>query len=98
MVQDTGTWRRFFIKKLDYNILAIKTIMLSVFGLYSLPLLATVVQYIDSVVGFSTGQGYHTESSRYIFESPLIYIWVILCIYILGAMLFLIYNNYKGKR
>lgn len=84
------------MKKLKYNILAIKTIMLSVFGLCSLPLLATVVQYIDSVVGFSTGQGYHTESSSYIFESPLIYILVILCIYILGAIMFLIYNNYKG--
>lgn len=86
------------MKKLDYNILAVKTIMLSVFGLCSLPLLATVVQYIDSVVGFSDGQGYHTESSRYIFETPLVYILIILCIYILGAILFLIYNNYKGEK
>lgn len=48
-----------------YCIIAVKTIILSLFGLSTLPLLAIIAQYIDSVVGFSFGQGYHSVSSQW---------------------------------
>lgn len=86
------------MKASTLSIIAIKTILLSVFGLCTLPFLAVIAQYIDSVTGFSKGQGYHIESSTYIFESPLIYILIILCINILLGIIFLIYVHIKEKR
>jgi len=69
-----------------YCVIAVKTIILSIFGLSTLPFWAVVVQFIDSVTGFSSGQGYHSASQRYIFESPLIYILVVLCINVVAGM------------
>lgn len=89
--------------KSSLKIIAIKTIIKSVFGLCTLPLLAVIVQYIDSVTGFSRGQGYYTDSSTYIFASPLICILIILCVNILVSVVYLIYahvreNNTKVKK
>lgn len=80
------------------SIIAIKMIIFSISGLCTLPFLAIIAQYIDSVTGFSKGQGYHTESSVYIFETPLVYILLILCINIILGIVFLIYGYIKEKR
>lgn len=84
------------MKNSPLNILAIKTILLSIFGLSTLPFLSIIVQYIDSIIGFSSGNGYYTNSSAYIFERPLIYIVIILCINIILGTLCLV-CNYKKK-
>ena len=81
-----------------YCVIAVKTIILSIFGLSTLPFWAVVVQCIDSVTGFSSGQGYRSESQRYIFESPLIYILVVLCINVVAGIAFLAYAHYKEKK
>ena len=46
-------------------------------GLSTLPFLSIIVQYIDSITGFSSGNGYHTNHMDYIFESPLVYMGVV---------------------
>ena len=89
--------------KSSLKIIAIKTIIKSVFGLCTLPLLAVIVQYIDSVTGFSRGQGYYTDSSTYIFANPLICILIILCVNIFVSVVYLIYahvreNNTEVKK
>ena len=61
------------MKDSPLNILAIKVIIFSIFGLSTLPFLSIIVQYIDSITGFSSGNGYHTNHMDYIFESPLVY-------------------------
>lgn len=81
--------------KSSLKIIAIRTILKSIFGLCTLPFLAVVVQYIDSVTGFSKGQGYYTDSSTYIFASPLIYILIILCVNILVSVVYLIYAHVR---
>lgn len=81
-----------------FCLIAVKTIILSAFGLSTLPFWAVVVQYIDSVTGFSPGQGYYSDSQRYIFESPLIYILVVLCINVLAGIVFLVYAHYQEKK
>ncbi len=86
------------MKDFSLNILAIKTIILSVFGLSTLPFLSIIVQYIDSITGFSSGNGYHTNNMDYIFESPLVYIGIILCINIILGTVYLIYSFIKTKR
>lgn len=83
--------------KSSLKIIAIKTIIKSVFGLCTLPLLAVIVQYIDSVTRFSRGQGYYTNSSTYIFSAPLIYILMILCINILLSVVYLILEYVKER-
>ena len=72
-----------------YCVIAVKTIILSIFGLSTLPFWAVVVQF---------GQGYHSASQRYIFESPLIYILVVLCINVVAGIAFLAYAHYKEKK
>lgn len=42
--------------------LAFKTIILHILGLSILPFLSIIVQYIDSVTGFSSAIGYHTNN------------------------------------
>lgn len=81
-----------------FCVIAVKTIILSIFGLSTLPFWAVVVQCIDSVTGFSSGQGYRSESQRYIFESPLIYILVVLCINIIVGIGYLACVHYKEKK
>lgn len=83
--------------KSSLKIIAIKTIIKSVFGLCTLPLLAVIVQYIDSVTGFSRGQGYYSNSGTYIFSSPLIYILMILCINILLSVVYLILEYVRER-
>jgi hypothetical protein len=72
------------------KILAVKLIFRSVFGLCSLPFLSIIAQYVDSVTGFSSGNGYYTNSSAYIFKSPLVFIFAILCINIIVSIVCLI--------
>lgn len=83
--------------KSSLKIIAIKTIIKSVFGLCTLPLLAVIVQYIDSVIGFSRGQGYYSNSSTYIFSAPLIYILKVLCINILLSVVYLILEYVRER-
>lgn len=88
----------FLMKDSPLKVLAFKTIILSILGLNTLPFLSIIVQYIDSVTGFSLGNGYYTNNIDYIFKSPLVYIGVVLCINIVLAMIYLIYCYIKEKR
>ena len=69
------------MKDSPLNILAIKTILLSIFGLSVLPFLSVIIQYIDSITNFSSGSGYYANSSINI---------------ILGVS-YLLYNAFKKK-
>ena len=69
------------MKDFHLKILAIIMIIFGIFGLSTLPFLSIIVQYIDSITGFSSGNGYLTNNMDYLFKSPLIYI---------GAFLFLV--------
>ena len=62
-----------------------------------LPLLALIVQYIDSVIGFSNGNGYYTDSNRYIFESPLIYLLIFFSLNVAISIGFLIFKKTKKR-
>ena len=53
---------------------------------------------INSITGFSSGNGYHTNHMDYIFESPLVYMGVVFCINIILAIAYLIYCFLKAKR
>lgn len=86
------------MKDSPLNILAIKTIIFSIFGLSTLPFLSVIVQYIDSITGFSSGNGYHTNNMDYIFENPLVYMVVVLCINIILGLAYLICSFFKAKR
>ena len=83
------------MKKDIYKVIAVKTIILSVFGLFTLPFFAVVMQYFDVITGFTPGSGYFTDFKVYIYKSPLIYILFILCVFIILGMIYLIYS---GKR
>ena len=85
------------MKDFHLKILAIIMIIFGIFGLSTLPFLSIIVQYIDSITGFSSGNGYHTNHMDYIFESPLVYMGVILCINIILAIAHLIYCFFKAK-
>lgn len=85
------------MKDSKFSYLAIKTIIFSVFGLSTLPFLAVVLQYIDSVTGFSGGNGSHTDSSVYLAHAPLIYIKIVLYLNIVGGIAYLIYARLKNK-
>ncbi len=86
------------MNKFSLNLFAVKTIMLSVFGLSMLPFLAIIVGYIDSVTGFIAGRGYYSDSTMYMFKSPLIYIGIILCINIIFSVAVLLYNHFKKRK
>lgn len=86
------------MKDFSLKIFAIKTIIFSIFGLSTLPFFSIIVQYIDSITGFSSGRGYHTNNMDYIFESPLVYIGVILCINIILSIIYLIYSFLKANK
>lgn len=86
------------MNKFSLNLFAVKTIMLSVFGLSMLPFLAIIVGYIDSVTGFIAGHGYYSDSTMYIFKSPLIYIGIILCVNIIFSVAVLLYNHFKKRK
>lgn len=83
------------MKRFECRMLAVKVVLMSVFGLFSLPSLAVVMQWIDSQVGFSGGSGYFSESMAYIVRSPLIYLLIILCVFLAGGIGFLILSRKK---
>ena len=86
------------VKNNEYVVFCIKMIVLSVFGLSTLPFLAGVVKYLDSVVGIDSSSGYYTDATEYIFRSPLIYMLVVLCANIIVAGGALILINLKKKK
>ena len=86
------------MKDFSWKIFAIKTIIFSIWGLSTLPFLSIIVQYIDSITGFSSGNGYHNNVMDYICESPLVYMGVVFCINIIIAIAYFIYCFLKAKR
>lgn len=81
----------------SYNKIAVKVVLLSVFGLCSMPLLGCLVKYLDSCVGIGTQTGYLTDPNQYIFTSPLIWLLIIWIVYAVGGIIFLIIHN-RNKR
>ena len=69
-----------------------------IFGLSTLPFLSIIVQYIDSITGFSSGNGYLTNNMDYLFKSPLIYIGGFFVFSIILAIIYLVYSFFKAKR
>ena len=86
------------MKDFHLKILAIIMIIFGIFGLSTLPFLSIIVQYIDSITGFSSGNGYYTNNMDYIFEYPLVYIGVILFLNVILCSVYLIYSFLKAKR
>lgn len=87
------------MKDSSMSILATKTILLSIFGLSIVPFLAIILQYIDSIIGFSNSNGYYTNSNVYISKGPLIYIVIVLWINIIWGIFYLVYYcSIKRKR
>lgn len=80
-----------------YKVIAVKTIILSVFGLFTLPFWAVVMQYFDAAVGFSPGRGYLTDYKLYIYKSPLIEILFILCVFIILGIIFLVWSEKRKE-
>lgn len=78
--------------------LAIIMIIFGIFGLSTLPFLSIIVQYIDSITGFSSGNGYLTNNMDYLFKSPLIYIGGFFVFSIILAIIYLVYSFFKAKR
>lgn len=73
-------------------------IIFGIFGLSTLPFLSIIVQYIDSITGFSSGNGYLTNNMDYLFKSPLIYIGGFFVFSIILAIIYLVYSFFKAKR
>ena len=86
------------MKDFSWKIFAIKTIIFSIWGLSTLPFLSIIVQYIDSITGFSSGNGYLTNNMDYLFKSPLIYIGGFFVFSIILAIIYLVYSFFKAKR
>lgn len=86
------------MKDFSWEIFAIKTIIFSLWGLSTLPFLSIIVQYIDSITGFSSGNGYLTNNMDYLFKSPLIYIGGFFVFSIILAIIYLVYSFFKAKR
>ena len=80
------------------KILALIMIIFGIFGLSTLPFLSIIVQYIDSITGFSSGNGYLTNNMDYLFKSPLIYIGGFFVFSIILAIIYLVYSFFKAKR
>lgn len=74
------------MKDFHLKILAIIMIIFGIFGLSTLPFLSIIVQYIDSITGFSSGNGYLTNNMDYLLK---------VLLFILVAFLFLVsFGNY----
>ena len=86
------------MKDFHLKILAIIMIIFGIFGLSTLPFLSIIVQYIDSITGFSSGNGYLTNNMDYLFKSPLIYIGGFFVFSIILAIIYLVYSFFKAKR
>lgn len=66
------------MKDFHLKILAIIMIIFGIFGLSTLPFLSIIVQYIDSITGFSSGNGYLTNNMDYLLK-VLLFILVAFC-------------------
>ena len=86
------------MKDFHLKILAIIMIIFGIFGLSTLPFLSIIVQSIDSITGFSSGNGYLTNNMDYLFKSPLIYIGGFFVFSIILAIIYLVYSFFKAKR
>ena len=82
------------MKDFHLKILAIIMIIFGIFGLSTLPFLSI----IDSITGFSSGNGYLTNNMDYLFKSPLIYIGGFFVFSIILAIIYLVYSFFKAKR
>lgn len=75
------------------KIIAIKLMIFCIFGISTLPLIAVILQFIDSFTNFSGGRGYYTNYWRYLLEDPLIFILIAFCAGILGSVLLFVFNR-----
>lgn len=81
-----------------WTLFSFKLILLSIFGLSALPFLSVVVQYLDTIVNVNGSPGYHTSSSDYLLEWPLLPLVVILGLNLILGILLLAYHQYKEKQ
>ena len=72
------------------KLIAVKTIILSIFGLCCTPFLASVFKYMDAVAGVNSNRGVHTNYIDYIWEAPVNYIVGILIVNIIVSIAFLV--------
>ena len=79
------------------KIIAVKTTILSIFGLCCTPFLASVFKYMDAVAGVNSNRGVHTNYIDYIWEAPVNYIVGILIVNIVVSVVFLIWSRKKDK-
>jgi len=83
------------MKHMDFSVLTVGTILLSVFGLCLLPFLCAI-QYIDSVTGFSMGSGYLSEPMQDLTRFPLVFLPALLCADLVLAVDCLVWQ--RGRR
>ena len=79
------------------KLIAVKTIILSIFGLCCTPFLASVFKYMDAVAGVNSNRGVHTNYMDYIWEAPINYIVGILIVNIVVSVVFLLWSRKKDK-
>lgn len=80
------------------KIIAIKVMIFCIFGISTLPLIAVILQFIDSFTNFTGGRGYYTNYWRYLLESPLIFILIVFCTGILGSVLLFAFIRKQYRR
>lgn len=83
------------MKHMDFSVLTVGVILLSVFGLCLLPFLCAI-QYIDSVTGFSMGSGYLSDPMQDLTRFPLVFLPAILCADLVLAVGCLVWK--RGRR
>ena len=79
------------------KLIAVKNIILSIFGLCCTPFLASVCKYMDAMAGVNSNRGVHTNYIDYIWEAPVNYIVGILIVNIVVSVVFLIWSRKKDK-
>ena len=79
------------------KLIAVKTIIPSIFGLCCTPFLASVFKYMDAVAGVNSNRGVHTNYMDYIWEAPINYIVGILIVNIVVSVVFLLWSRKKDK-
>ena len=79
------------------KLIAVKNIILSIFGLCCTPFLASVYKYMDAMAGVNSNRGVHTNYIDYIWEAPVNYIVGILIVNIVVSVVFLIWSRKKDK-
>ena len=79
------------------KLIAVKTIILSIFGLCCTPFLASVYKYMDAMAGVNSNRGVHTNYIDYIWEAPINYIVGILIVNIVVSVVFLLWSRKKDK-